>query len=63
MTTALDDTYTVPDDPADPETAALELIVRVPRRCARPRLAAAGCVAGLRVAAARRKLLRRPVLA
>lgn len=23
-------TYTVPDDPADPETAALELIVRIP---------------------------------
>ena len=30
MTTAHEDTYTVPDDPDDPETAALELIVRVP---------------------------------
>ena len=30
MTTAHDNTYTVPDDPADPEAAALELIVRVP---------------------------------
>ena len=46
MTTAHGDTYTVPDDPDDPETAALELIVRLPS-CLSQRLAAATAAAGL----------------
>jgi hypothetical protein len=39
-------TYTVPDNPADPEAAALELIVRMPSSIS-PRLAVEAAAAGL----------------
>jgi hypothetical protein len=47
----------VPDDPADPQAAALELIVRLPSSLS-ARLADAGQVCGLTEIPAR--LLRRP---
>jgi hypothetical protein len=64
MTTARDDTYIVRDDPADPEAAAMDLIVRVPGDVLGKDSTADRCVAGLHVAAARRRgLLCRHVLA